>query len=141
MQFRVRALGQIAAGTSTCWMTWFRLEVTLPWLLHKFAEAVQAAISTRGRVLLEKKVTTLWPLLSRQARCWTGALSASPPSGVRYFRTMEIASRPFGVLTTRIATRWPSAISRTPARSTTEMCRNTSLPRHPRPRNRSPCHR
>jgi hypothetical protein len=30
-----------------------RLELTLPWLLHKFAEAVQKTI--HGRVLLEKK--------------------------------------------------------------------------------------
>jgi hypothetical protein len=32
-----------------------RLEVTLPWLLQKFGEAVQKAISGRGRVILEKK--------------------------------------------------------------------------------------
>jgi hypothetical protein len=32
-----------------------RLEVTLPWLLHKFAAAVQKTISGQGRVLLEKK--------------------------------------------------------------------------------------
>jgi len=32
-----------------------RLEVTLPWLLHKFAEAVHKTISGRGRILLEKK--------------------------------------------------------------------------------------
>jgi len=32
-----------------------RLEVTLPWLLHKFATAVQKTVSSRGRILLEKK--------------------------------------------------------------------------------------
>jgi hypothetical protein len=32
-----------------------RLEVTLPWLLHKFAEAVQKTIAGRGQILLEKK--------------------------------------------------------------------------------------
>ena len=55
MQFRVRALGQIAAGTVDVLDDAVRLEVTLPWLLHKFAEAVQATIGTRGRILLEKK--------------------------------------------------------------------------------------
>jgi hypothetical protein len=29
--------------------------MTLPWLLHKFAEAVQKTIVGRGRVLLEKQ--------------------------------------------------------------------------------------
>jgi hypothetical protein len=29
--------------------------VIFPWLLHKFAEAVQTMIAGRGRVLLEKK--------------------------------------------------------------------------------------
>ncbi len=48
MDFRVRALGQVAEDN-------VRLEVTLPWLLHKFAEAVQKTISGQGRVLLEKK--------------------------------------------------------------------------------------
>ena len=32
-----------------------RLEVTLPWLLHKFAEAVQKTIAGQGQILLEKK--------------------------------------------------------------------------------------
>ena len=32
-----------------------RLEVVLPWLLRKFAEAVQKAIAGRGRILLEKR--------------------------------------------------------------------------------------
>jgi hypothetical protein len=27
----------------------------LPWLLHKFAAAVQKTVSSRGRILLEKK--------------------------------------------------------------------------------------
>jgi hypothetical protein len=55
MDFRVRALGQVAAGTVQVADDNVRLEVTLPWLLHKFAEAVQKTISGRGRILLEKK--------------------------------------------------------------------------------------
>jgi len=55
MSFRVRALGQIATGTVDVGEQIVRLEVTLPWLLHKFAEAVQKTIAGRGRILLEKK--------------------------------------------------------------------------------------
>jgi Putative polyhydroxyalkanoic acid system protein (PHA_gran_rgn) len=55
MSFRVRALGQIAAGTVDVGDDHVRLEVTLPWLLHKFAQIVQKTIAGRGRVLLEKK--------------------------------------------------------------------------------------
>ena len=55
MDFRVRALGQIAAGNVQVGESDVRLEVTLPWLLHKFAEAVQRTIQGRGRILLEKK--------------------------------------------------------------------------------------
>ena len=55
MTFRVRALGQVAAGSVDVAEDSVRLEVTLPWLLHKFAEAVQKTIAGRGRVLLEKK--------------------------------------------------------------------------------------
>jgi hypothetical protein len=29
--------------------------VTLPWLLHKFAEAVRKTIAGKGQILLEKK--------------------------------------------------------------------------------------
>ena len=55
MDFRVRALGQAAAGNVQVAEDHVRLEVTLPWLLHKFAQAVQRTIQGRGRVLLEKK--------------------------------------------------------------------------------------
>lgn len=55
MQFRVRALGQVAAGTVDVADESVRLEVTLPWLLHRFAEVVQATIQGRGKLLLEKK--------------------------------------------------------------------------------------
>lgn len=55
MDFRVRALGQVAAGNVEVGEDSVRLEVTLPWLLHKFGEAVQKTIGGRGRILLEKK--------------------------------------------------------------------------------------
>jgi Putative polyhydroxyalkanoic acid system protein (PHA_gran_rgn) len=55
MDFRVRALGQAASGNVQVTDDHVRLEVTLPWLLHKFGEAVQKTIRDRGRVLLEKK--------------------------------------------------------------------------------------
>ena len=55
MQFRVRALGQTAAGTIQVGNESVRLEVTLPWLLHRFAKTVQQTIAGRGRILLEKK--------------------------------------------------------------------------------------
>jgi Putative polyhydroxyalkanoic acid system protein (PHA_gran_rgn) len=41
LDFRVRALGQVAAGNVQVGDDSVRLEVTLPWLLHKFGEAVQ----------------------------------------------------------------------------------------------------
>jgi hypothetical protein len=55
MDFRVRALGQEAAGNVQVGERDVRLEVTLPWLLQKFAEAVHRSIEGRGRILLEKK--------------------------------------------------------------------------------------
>lgn len=55
MNFRVRALGQAAAGTIDVAEDQIRLEVTLPWLLQKFAAAAQAVIQARGQLLLEKK--------------------------------------------------------------------------------------
>ncbi len=55
MIFRVRALGQIAAGKVDVGEQSVRLEVTLPWLLHKFAEVVQKTIAGRGQILLDKK--------------------------------------------------------------------------------------
>jgi hypothetical protein len=55
MEFRVRALGQVASGTVDVEADHVRLEVTLPWLLHKFAEVMQATVGARGRILLEKK--------------------------------------------------------------------------------------
>ena len=55
MIFRVRALGQAAAGHLDVADDHVRLEVTLPWLLQRFAEAAQAAIKSRGTLLLTKR--------------------------------------------------------------------------------------
>lgn len=54
MDFGVRALGLVAAGNVVIGKESVRLEVSLPWLLHKFAAAVQETVSSRGRILLEK---------------------------------------------------------------------------------------
>jgi hypothetical protein len=55
LDFRVRAIGQVAVGNVQVSDDAVRLEVTLPWLLHKFGQAVQRTIGDRGRILLEKK--------------------------------------------------------------------------------------
>ena len=55
MIFRVRALGQAAAGHLDVADDHVRLEVVLPWLLQRFAEAAQAAIRNRGQRLLGKR--------------------------------------------------------------------------------------
>ena len=55
LQFRVRALGQTASGTTEVAQDHVRLEVTLPWLLAAFAEKITPAIRKEGTLLLEKK--------------------------------------------------------------------------------------
>jgi Putative polyhydroxyalkanoic acid system protein (PHA_gran_rgn) len=55
MIFRVRALGQAASGHLDVAEDHVRLEVTLPWLLQRFAEVAQVAIKNRGRLLLTKR--------------------------------------------------------------------------------------
>ena len=55
MVFRVRALGQAAAGHLDVEDDHVKLEVTLPWLLQRFAEVAQVAIRNRGRLLLTKR--------------------------------------------------------------------------------------
>ena len=55
MSFRVRALGQVAAGHVDVEDSHVRLEVTLPWLLQRFAEVAQAAIQKSGQLLLTKR--------------------------------------------------------------------------------------
>jgi hypothetical protein len=55
MIFRVRALGQAASGHLDVADDHVRLEVTLPWLLQRFAEIAQVAIRKRGNLLLTKR--------------------------------------------------------------------------------------
>jgi Putative polyhydroxyalkanoic acid system protein (PHA_gran_rgn) len=55
MIFRVRALGQAAAGHLDVAEDHVRLEVSLPWLLQRFAEVAQAMIQNRGSLLLTKR--------------------------------------------------------------------------------------
>ncbi len=58
MIFRVRALGQAASGHLDVADDHVRLEVTLPWLLQRFAEVAQTAIKNRGNLLLTKTQLT-----------------------------------------------------------------------------------
>jgi hypothetical protein len=53
--FCVRALGQAASGHLDVAEDHARLEVTLPWLLQRFAKAVQVAIRNHGNLLLTKR--------------------------------------------------------------------------------------
>ena len=55
MIFRVRALGQAANGHVDVEQDHVKVEVTLPFLLQRFAEMAQAAIRERGKLLLTKK--------------------------------------------------------------------------------------
>ena len=52
---RVRALGQSASGIIDVLDDCVRLEVTLPWLLAKFAERVVPTIRKEATLMLEKK--------------------------------------------------------------------------------------
>jgi hypothetical protein len=54
MIFRVRALGQAASGHVDVEDDHVRVEVTLPWLLQRFAEVAQAAIKKRGNLLTKR---------------------------------------------------------------------------------------
>ena len=55
MIFRVRAMGQAAAGHVDVAEDHVRVEVVLPWLLQRLAEAAQAMIRSRADRLLTKK--------------------------------------------------------------------------------------
>ncbi|MBR1166062.1 polyhydroxyalkanoic acid system family protein [Bradyrhizobium liaoningense] len=54
MNFRIRALGQVATGQVDVADDQVRVEVVLPWLLQRFAEMAQATIKKRGQLLLTK---------------------------------------------------------------------------------------
>jgi putative polyhydroxyalkanoic acid system protein len=53
--FGARAMGQHAHGMIDIGEASVRLEVTLPWLLAKFAAAAQRVIGQKGTLMLEKK--------------------------------------------------------------------------------------
>ncbi len=55
LNFSAAALGQRASGTIDVFETGVRLEVTLPWLLARFAHAAQRVIGQKGQLMLEKK--------------------------------------------------------------------------------------
>lgn len=55
MDFQIRAFGQPVIGNVLVGDKEVRLEVTLPWLLAKFADVVREAIERRVKVLVEKK--------------------------------------------------------------------------------------
>jgi Putative polyhydroxyalkanoic acid system protein (PHA_gran_rgn) len=55
LSFGVKAMGQRAVGTIDVYESGVRLEVTLPWLLAKFAAAAKRVIGQKGSLLLEKK--------------------------------------------------------------------------------------
>jgi len=55
LSFAASALGQHAHGFIDVYDGAVRLEVTLPWLLARFAHAVQRVVGKRGQLLLEKK--------------------------------------------------------------------------------------
>jgi hypothetical protein len=55
LTFRVTTLGQHASGIIDVYEAGVRLEVTLPWLLARFAHAAQRVIGQKGQLMLEKK--------------------------------------------------------------------------------------
>ena len=55
LTFAARAMGQSATGMIDVGEASVRLEVTLPWLLAKFAAAAQRVIGQKGTLMLEKK--------------------------------------------------------------------------------------
>ena len=54
MNFRIRAMGQIASGQVDIADDHVTVQVVLPWLLQRFAEMAQATIRKRGQLLLGK---------------------------------------------------------------------------------------
>lgn len=54
MNFRIRALGQVASGQVEVADDNVKVQVVLPWLLQRFAEMAQATIRKRGQLLLTK---------------------------------------------------------------------------------------
>jgi hypothetical protein len=55
LQFRVSALGQTASGNIDVADDHVNLEIFLPWLLAKIAQAIQPLVRKEGTLLLERK--------------------------------------------------------------------------------------
>jgi putative polyhydroxyalkanoic acid system protein len=55
VRFQMHGLGQSAAGTIEVLDDSVRVEVTLPWLLEKFAERLLPTLRKEATLLLEKK--------------------------------------------------------------------------------------
>jgi hypothetical protein len=55
LTFAASALGQRAHGIVDVYEGAVRLEVTLPWLLARFAHAVRRVVGQKGTLMLEKK--------------------------------------------------------------------------------------
>jgi hypothetical protein len=55
LSFIAKAMGQRASGTIDVYDAGVRLEVTLPWLLARFAHGAQRVIGQKGTLMLEKK--------------------------------------------------------------------------------------
>lgn len=55
LTFRASALGQRAVGIIDVYEAGVRVEVTLPWLLARFAHAAQRVIGQKGQLMLENK--------------------------------------------------------------------------------------
>src|SRR5262245_53835327 len=54
LDFRLSAMGAQAFGNVEVGEKDVRIEITLPWLLQRFAEAIQGTIKEKSQVLLEK---------------------------------------------------------------------------------------
>jgi hypothetical protein len=55
LNFSMRALGQPSSGSIEVFENHLQIEVTLPWLLAKFAERIVPTIRKEATLLLEKK--------------------------------------------------------------------------------------
>lgn len=55
LDFRVSALGQVVSGTIDVLDDSVNLQVFLPWLLAKLAQAIQPLIRKEGTLMLDKK--------------------------------------------------------------------------------------
>jgi len=55
LNFSAKAVGQRANGTLDVYDAGVRLEVSLPWLLARFARAAERVIGQKGTLMLAKK--------------------------------------------------------------------------------------